>query len=428
MSLMAKNESIEIDGVLRAINPMEVDGRLHSPLLNETIAEYRPQEGDLWGAFNEAEPNSLEELRQAKMLALYYFMRTASALQDGQHNPLLWTERFNQASSELYEVPEADEVQSMAREELAGFEEIAPDSYVARVYRQIASADAAAEQGALRLDSFQEGVFEEFEEAVDVISSAPEGPYSAPQIRGLFDEIIGRLGEDRPEWREWRVVDRPGKTMLAVYALNKTIEVPDGRADVETRDELLGLTLHEIGVHAARAVFGYEQNDDMLAKGLPDYGDFEEGLGLLFEYMATGVVPSKSKDRYIDIALACGTVNGVTLTRDELQALGVDREQVRAEARGEVFDEQAADKKIQSHVNRIFRGGTGEVVESDNGPVQPVLTKDIIYYTGFKKATDYVSARLDAGDSPQEIIRYLLSGKFDATNPRHTDYVARYQQ
>jgi hypothetical protein len=165
-----------------------------------------------------------------------------------------------------------------------------------------------------------------------------------------------------------------------------------------------------------------------MAKGLPGYLDFEEGLGVFFEYLATGLVPDKTMDRYVDIALATGAINGLTLSRDELIKIGISREAARASARHQPEQDEAKMRKsVVAHVNRLFRGGSGRPVLDQNGAIiaQPVFNKDLVYYEGFVKVRDFVTRQLSAGISASELLDYLLSGKFDATSPEHTAYLAR---
>lgn len=163
-----------------------------------------------------------------------------------------------------------------------------------------------------------------------------------------------------------------------------------------------------------------------MQEGLPRYSDFEEGLGILLEFLTNPQVLDKANDRYIDIALASGAINGIHLTRDELIPLGISRTIARAIARGEpVLDNKDVRKTVNAHVNRIFRGGPGEPIRNAKGTIaaQAVFGKDLLYYDGYIKARDFVVGHLKSGTSAEDLLDFLLSGKFDVTNARHVGYL-----
>lgn len=406
--------------VLSSLNPEEREGKLFSPKLNENLVEYDRYESELWTDFSDARPGEINEMSIARKLADYYLLKTAEKLQYHPRDELLWTRRFNQASQEIYGLPDADEAASIAADELDLFEANAPGSYAASIYRKVAKEGRATEK-IEQAEDFRGALFDRFESIAEVIGNLGEGPYDSQEVREVFIAILKNLAADDDQWEGWEVCNPGGKTMVSVVAGKKRINVPDGRSPVESKDELLGLVLHEIGVHAQRAANGYKLGDSKLIKGLPNYLSFEEGLATVFETLASGETPNKIKDRYIDTSLALGVFEDVVLTREELIVLGTERERARG---SRASDEELA-QQIESHVNRIFRGGNGKPIVDQSGEImdQAVFVKDILYYEGFAKVKEYFKKAVRGGDTPTEIIDYLLSGKFDPTNSLHAAYL-----
>ncbi len=119
-----------------------------------------------------------------------------------------------------------------------------------------------------------------------------------------------------PEWSEWQVVSTDG-TSLSVEASDRKIKIASRRESASPKDAR-ALLAHELLVHALRGKNGYKTGDKKLATGLAGYLDAEEGLGVLAEEAVNGQLPDKAYDRYVDIALALGTVDGVQRTRKEM--------------------------------------------------------------------------------------------------------------
>ncbi len=415
---------------LSALNAVERGDGLVSPKLTQMVEEYMPQEGAMWQAYETAEAGSLEELSEARRLADYFLLRTSEKLQNNPKDELLWSERFNEYGDDMYGTVDPAEAVKIIAGELSEISAGAPESHAARTYRKLAKG-AVAEFASVEPENFGElkhALFDHFHEIVENIAELPEGPYSSADIRGVFEHILQQMAQTNPAWAEWEVTNPAGNTMLAVVKEKKQIEVPDGRADVETKQKLLGLSLHELGVHATRAVNGAATGDKLMEMGLPDYIDFEEGLGILFEYIATGEVPSKEKDRYVDTALATGAIEGVRLTRQQLKALATSRVHARSLGKtGKRANYKTTKKDVNSHVNRLFRGGSGLPISNEAGDIisQAVYVKDMVYYIGFVKARKFVIEQLASGVEPEKLISYLLVGKFDATNELHIAHLAK---
>jgi len=83
------------------------------------------------------------------------------------------------------------------------------------------------------------------------------------------------------------------------------------------------------------------------------------------------------------------------------------------------YTQSEAETKARAHVNRIYRGTPG--TEDAIG----VFTKDIVYQDGFDAICSYMLDRLDAGDTIDEIIDFVMIGKFNPTSEKEVAYVAK---
>ena len=121
----------------------------------------------------------------------------------------------------------------------------------------------------------------------------------------------------------------------------------------------------------------------------------------------------------MDIALALGTIDGVQISRKELFKISLARQTVRAQIKGTFEETQlpSMEKRVWTHIDRIYRGGTGDA----NGVKQAIFTKDIAYYVGYKKMAEYITAKLASGDSVETIFNFLSQGKFDTNNDKHLE-------
>jgi hypothetical protein len=123
-------------------------------------------------------------------------------------------------------------------------------------------------------------------------------------------------------------------------------------------------------------------------------------------------------DRYLDVALALGTIDGRPHTRHELFELVYARATVRSQAAGKPERPGNIERESWAHVNRIFRGTLGNDIVG-------VFTKDIAYYQGYQKMTAFVIDELKAGSSPHELWSLLTLGKYDPTDALHMLELAR---
>lgn len=87
---------------LTSLAPTVENGVLRSKALLANVATYAQKEGLMWDIYESAEPEGINEQREARRLAEYYLLRTALKGQQVTNDRSLWAERFSSASDELY--------------------------------------------------------------------------------------------------------------------------------------------------------------------------------------------------------------------------------------------------------------------------------------------------------------------------------------
>lgn len=388
----------------------------------------------------ESQPGSMEELETVRQLALQGFVQTAARLIEtpGLGDRDLWASRFTEASVELYGEPEKEEVERLLSGELyflehiSGLEnfdqanvELLKDVYRRELFRDeglkfvVEVADEAMKKDAIF--GFGEILKQRYGYIFDLIDDSEEKMYTPADLLGLFENSLSLLKQNETGWDEWVIVERPNSTMLSVNATHKRINIPMKR-EAATSSEARGLLGHELLVHALRAKNGYATSENYMGQGLPGFLDAEEGLGIMVEHGLSGELPAKAYDRYVDVALALGTLTGRQYGRSELALISYARQALRLQL-ADKLDEASAralKAKVQTHVDRIFRGTPGD----DQGNVYGVYTKDISYYEGYRSMTDYIVNELKKGRSLDDIYDHIAIGRYDPTNAHHLQYMS----
>jgi hypothetical protein len=83
--------------------------------------------------------------------------------------------------------------------------------------------------------------------------------------------------------------------------------------------------------------------------------------------------------------------------------------------------EEKAREKATTYVNRMYRGGIGNI---ERGTKQAIFTKDLVYSLGYQKMVEFINKKLKDGIEASNLWDYLYTGKFDPTNERHVEYMA----
>lgn len=385
--------------VLKAITPQDPKADvLTYGNLQTAVNKYSPDEYARLNTVWNTETGSIEEHQAAEQLAMHYMLVGALALNETatDASKKLWSERYTKASSEIYGLPEA---------------EVAQKLFVMQQNGEKLGELFGSAQEPLRnyLHSKYEPVY-----AALGLENAPD-QLDPTEIANRFESAIAVLADQYDEsWREWSVERNEEKDSLSVVAGNKQVVVGMKRAHV-TPTQLKSLFSHEVLVHAQRSVNGAKLSKE-LSTGLPGYLDAEEGLGVFVEYAISGELKDVVIDRYVDIAYALGMVDGKQHTRQELLELAMLRANKRNEQAEIKKSEEDIQKETYAHVNRIYRGSLGDEHIG-------IFTKDIAYYRGFLEAGRYIEARLAEGQTIDDIMSVLFSGKFDPENPAHIDYI-----
>lgn len=392
---MSEKQTLPLIKLAEALNPSHGydDGLLHYDTLTHDVAKYTRDHPERQLRLEQSPPGSTAELRAGQQIAAYYLLKSAEKLNgdlstDARNE---WAKHFTEASIQLCGKPDASTARHL---EEHGIGE--------------RFADAASATHDYLVNRYG-SVFS----ALDLDDSPRE--IAPADITGRFRAGISLLARDfDPDWDEWLVVPEDGGDKLSASGQTATVTVGLNRADTAPH-ELKGLFAHEVLVHGLSAINGYKQSKE-LGDGLPQYLDFQEGLGGFVEYAMTGDVPEKIVDRYVDIAYALGQLDGKQHTRSEMIVRNLARAEKRNETADVRTDEIDMRKTAIARANRIYRGTRGDEHVG-------VFTKDIAYYRGFMAVGEYVDTQLADGHPIDAILDYLLQGKFDPRNPAHTEAV-----
>lgn len=432
---MSEVPSVKVLESIKPVNSGTGDEVLAYSALTQAVDSYRPTNPERSDRVWNSEEGSLEELSNARQLASEYFLRTADRV-IGSHegNRDLWADRFTQASIELYGEPETEEATRLLSNELDFLLQLRGQTSVSQQHvnflldiyapmltenRDVAKEKNGVEHENEAIHEYGKAVLEKYQPLFDLVDESGKSEFSATDLQELFGTALRWLEEnDDVDWGEWSVVSADG-TSLSVSASTRTVKIATRREPASAQDTK-GLIAHEILVHALRSKNGYKTGDKKLARGMAGYLDAEEGLGVLVEEAVTGKLPEKAYDRYIDIALALGSVDGKQRTRKEIFDISFARQLVRGQFQGKIdgdADISSLERRVWGHVDRIYRGGRGDEL----GESQSIFTKDIAYYVGYKQMAQYISEQLASGKTADEIFEYLSSAKIDPTNPKHVE-------
>lgn len=372
----------------------------------------------------DAEDGSLDEDAAVRQLANQYLVATAAIINTVQKPGSidLWSNRYTDASRELLGEPDAEYAKQLLRAQAADILQTTSGE----------QAEYKAQLTGMGIEVDNTKHEREFENAAEQVCEYYMQKYSAvfdTLMDGLNDDDVvtandvyerfGRalevLDEMDEAWREWKVERNDDGNQLSVAAGDKKIIVGMKRADMSAK-KLRGLFGHEALVHALRGKNGSTVSKE-LGTGLPGYLDAEEGLGVFVEYAVTGEVPEKNVDRYTDMALALGQIDGRMRTREELLEYAMVREKLRNSSRTtDKKTDEALEADVYAHVNRIYRGTRGDEHVG-------VFTKDVSYHKGFMLMGQYIQDQLASGKSINDVMEFVLQGKFDPTNDRHLEVV-----
>ena len=183
----------------------------------------------------------------------------------------------------------------------------------------------------------------------------------------------------------------PHRASAASIQENMTIVFPGGRANpLYTLRELKAIIVHELGVHALRAMTYQEAAYRSLFYGMPGYESVEEGIAKVMEQGVSGAYSDSGVMHYISIGLIC-------LYKKNF------RETFEIQKRLQGLSGHHSEKICFNSVQRALRG-------TDVLP----FSKDMVYYNGAVKVWEYVEKHLD---DPELFDHLLLSAKTDIFDP-----------
>jgi hypothetical protein len=430
---MTKNKPPFVS-VLKAIRPVEKDGSLVYPNLPPAVSLHKPYDNAREAIFYTAKHGSIDEERAAKELAKSYLLQTVMRLSFSVDETIeeVWADRMTTASMEIYGEPDNKRAKELLTRDYLKIQSIQVPSHLEDEKKELIDMYiryGAEPEQSFNLDDDEKKTFEDaldnvrlsmlpylksrYQQGLEEFEKLPKDSMVYPvEIVEIFNKALAALSGAHPELRGWTAVIQENSDTIYTNDDSNKIEVGANRIGSYS-DELAGIFLHEIIAHATRSVLGSLINSNM-KKGLPNYLPFEEGLGVATEFALNGSIPDKIADRYIDIAIALG-LGGKKVRRSELRNFATMRSKIRKISKyGEALNE-TDEAGIDTHINRIYRGSKGDKVVG-------VFTKDISYFEGFEKVVKFIDNALSESRSVEEIMEYLLEGRFDPTEEAHVRY------
>jgi len=411
-----------------------VDARVIAyPKLERYADQARQQESQLWQEFMAEEDGSMEEEERARALAMGYLVLTGMQLQTApeRHRSDI-SDRFSEATVELYGEPEKAEVRRIAIRQIEGFYPLfdMPDVDHNALLRTLiylndqvgfysretveSESDSYEQMNAKIAEAFTRrfgGALEVFDKLDPSIESL-----SPEQLKACFEQAKSVLAESDPDWDNYGF-DFSEKKSCEYDKDSRQVLI--GRLDEYKTNRAKRLFIEEVLVHMQRAKNGAKTGDYLMEAGLPGIGDAEEGLAKVFQVAMGEPLGERSEDFYMDTAFALGSLGKPKLSRPELVGRYVDRMTIRHQAKGEQFDRAKLVHNAWRYANRIYRGSLGNHHVGVN-------TKDISYYLGYLKIREFTKSHLDAGLDPDKLLDYLLLGRFDPTKQDHADHARRF--
>lgn len=417
-----------LGAITPSYNAIDAD-ELSYPNLAKTLGLY-----SLPGVLRSGNLFSKGDSLKSKMLrediAVAYFLTAAYRLQKAWTPPskIFWSNQLTLTSVKLFGRPLSGEVAKLAHDELRYFERIAEQfpaqrdffdpvlrAYGSLVKQRIEVYPSIEVKYGDLLRQVRELYNDQYHDVLKIFDEHVYGELLQPaEVANQFAGALEELKIIDPTWNGWKV-SMDGGAKLRVNAVKRSIVVGRKRAPISTK-EIKGLFAHEVLIHAFRSIEGRKYASD-LALGLPGYTVAEEGLGVLVESAINGQLSPKIKDRYVDIALALGSGRRRPLSRNELFEFCYSRAVIRSIVNGEDVSLDLLESTVWEHVNRIYRGSLGNHYVG-------VFTKDVAYYKGFVKIARYLERR-SKKIGLQATFEYLMRGKFDPTNPLHSERVQK---
>lgn len=273
-------------------------------------------------------------------------------------------------------------------------------------------------------------VFEEYYQ--DKIEPREDKSITPADIVAMFKKGIQAI-----HLHEVNITEDQNATALSWSSANRSVVVGMKRKNFSSIDDILGVFVHEIGVHGRRYANGRDLGDDSLANGLfteannnevPDYLTFEEGLAGTLQKIMQGDEEKwelASMALYLNVAFA-----HMGWTPRQVQEVMTKVRVVlgSSEEDGRIIDEliKKSKRTTATGVVRVFRGTPTEKHLNTSEGVALHYAKDLAYASGKIKAIPLLNKiALMSEPERSEAWSRLFIGKYDPTNSHHQQYVNR---
>ncbi|MDE6845900.1 MAG: DUF1704 domain-containing protein [Lachnospiraceae bacterium] len=302
------------------------------------------------------------------------------------------------ANIALYGEPKEDVFRSILYNKLTQIEEstLSPQQRVAYMELQDMIGDVVPQDGAVYypsqevvarfgeiLNHFMDYIFRHIPSDKPAYTPADACMIANIVLREELSEIAG----------EWQAVVDSNASYASVSPISHKIVFPGKRNKGNyTLKELRAILVHELGVHAFRAMMYTACRFKPLSIGMPGYEAFEEGVAKACEQAVNNSYAPSGYMHYISIGLATFLKKSFRETFEiqmRLESL------TNGEMAGRCFDS----------IQRAFRG-TGELTNN----------KDLVYYNGSLMVWQYIEEHID---DPELIDNLFLCGKTNALDIVH---------
>lgn len=333
--------------------------------------------------------------------------------------------RLNASFAEVYDLPEQD----IAKQLIAT--QVSENKSLAAVYEDLIILDDT-EVGQLGIEKLYEVELQEIENVItEKYGEAIDKAIPEEERDRLFSmhEAVERLElfvsevKDTDDSVNWSTVEIRYDENSASFSvkpkedgqIGAVLIVPGGRSDV-TGDTLRGLISHELLWHAARRANSSASTDERVKQSKMQSVSFEEGGAVSSEIAFNKTMDPRFVDRYVDIAIASGQVDGKMRSRVEMLNFALERASIR---KGVSIDDlsESERKDVSTHIDRMYRGGIGD----GNPETATVFLKDADYYSGTVRFLKWWRDMRETMD-PKSVYELARQGRIDFAIPENLEY------
>lgn len=340
--------------------------------------------------------------------------------------------QLNRSMSEIYQLPQRNRAVALLKREASS------NPQIQELYSEIGIESTPDLE---QVEDFEVKYREEINEIRSVIVDRYGGlidefiaddteTYTPTQALVIVNLLIDQLSrtDASVDWSRVQAVLADDEKVFSTSSGNGlvSIKVP-GKGKKLGAKEFRGIVSHELLWHAARGANGWAKGKkdtdvgELQGRGMPLYLGFEEGGAIISELAFTGMLDQLFVDRYTDIALAAGVIDGRMRARPELQDFVFRRELARKGLTS--IDELSESERtsLHIHVDRIYRGGYG----GENPKLTVIYPKDAEYFAGALKFLEWYREQRSQGIDPKDIYDLAREGKNDLTVPEHVAYLEK---